>query len=348
MATLSIVATFADVEKTRKELAIDWYLAKHYEKEAWADLIDSRPKLKHKLEQMRRAFVSFALKVAGSMCLPYCSFEDCGSIGPHSDIDITVVNVRASIMIKIIHSLFEQLFLLPGHLLDKTLDVNLYSGSYYGLVGKALAPLELCESIQDVKTLNDQVLWSMIRLVPAKNKAQRLILSSIDNDTKKKLLKLDKETRKLSLEDHVLGIERVLQRRVDEGDSVELYRDYMRRMSAMHVCENGAYISYGAYKHVVLNLQGGMDLKLSPEDVKASFYDNIAFLSLCEKIDVKAAKYFYRISTLVSLPADLVTRAKKVLEAKKSGHGLKKEIILFEESCPGGIWGLCKVALRGV
>ena len=174
----------------KKQLGIDYYWTQQAKGDLspvnWHDLLlRSDSHTREKLDRVRREFLSYVLNVVSSLCAPFCNFIDVGSKLPESDIDVTIMNARATLVINLVDDVFRTVFLpiqrayaptSPSQKLKLAssdtmaylLDINVYSNAYYAICrahGNLLVPTQACpEFSTDAKTQANQVIWSMWRL----------------------------------------------------------------------------------------------------------------------------------------------------------------------------------------
>jgi len=317
-----------DLPETRKMLGIDRYWVMNPRRLSWHELILS---LSHKRQQavheVRQSFVRFVFSVAGQTCSPFCQFIDVGTDSPTSDIDVTVVNTRASLVVRLAAELFEALFLRsPSAPVDddptrpttmsSLLDVNVYSNIYYDTCGGSMQPKHQCP--RTPSSLNasqaEQAVWALMR-VPKHVLGRQSTLhwralcslaetlrasvkggcaGGVQADSVSFLAAIENSERLLS----ELGekAEKVRGFHNESFSSWSETRDqYLRAVSAVRCMETDAYISYGAFAHVVLVMQAGKKgVNLTPLEYIASFFDNLGFLCGCKRVDTHAAKYLVR------------------------------------------------------
>ena len=252
----------------------------------------------------RRGFVRMALDAAGATCRPFCRFEDVGTVAASSDMDVTVLNTRASIVVRVVEALYRAVFGRSVPLMSLFLDVNLYAHAYYDVCQDELVPLErrACDHPVPeaaareqailgltrlvVRTPGDSASGSlaarMLRLVPAAVRGElgRLIASHLGPIP-------DESGQMAAISRAIAEMERRLSTLTDANRETE-YRGYLRSVTAVRHLDHDAFYSYGAYLHVVVAMQrtsarrDGMTkvarVVLTPVELAASFFDNVGFL----------------------------------------------------------------------
>ena len=279
----------------------------------WQELIVT---LSHRdrlvVDGVRRRFVSAVIERAGDTCAPFCQFIDVGRSSPSSDIDVTIHNVRAGTVIRLANELFRELFVhdgkvRPGTSMSELLDVNIYANSHYEVCRGLLTPRHLCPDLRPLPDSieTEQVLWGMLR-VPGDLRGARAMLGESTRAMWDEVHALAS-----TLHAHVRSVgssallpliersERLLDDMVSSGQNDQNQGQYFRTMSMIRAHETDAYISYGAFAHIVLMMQNGQsdkDLHMTRAMYAASFFDNLGFLLSKQdrQTDASAAKYYYR------------------------------------------------------
>jgi hypothetical protein len=241
-------------------------------------------------DRLRRAFIGMAVKAAMTTCSPFCDAEDVGSIGVGSDIDITIVNTRGSIVVMIVEQLYEAAIGTDVPNMSTFFDINLYNKSLF------------VDRVYEMET--DQILWSLTRLNPtahAKFDVSETELASdmwgkLSEEARKRVADLWKtNVSGTDLYGATVRMEERLSDVMRNKDATEAqFAEYHSSVSVVRCLENEALISLGAYKHVVLSLQmGDRDVVLSDSDLACSFFDNVGFFLTSTSIS-KSLKYASR------------------------------------------------------
>ena len=303
------ISVEADIPKLRASLRVDefWKLWDSTGATTWSAMIakldydDQR-----RADEIRRGFMSYAIEVAGATCTPFCRFSDVGTTSPSSDIDVTVLNTRSSLVAQVIRDLFNHVFSTEGHdiNLGTAFDVNVYCNAYYGVCNRSgmPTPVEDCAiGLQlDDKARLDQACWAMWRLpqgddswwdvaeLKAGVQSMHSSIASCRSDVGLAVRRADATLGEILKAMKIKGVAVVR--------LAELRRTYVNAVSTVRALEEGAYISYGAFAHVVLSTQAGMSVDLRPLDYVASFFDNLGFFIEHENDadTLKLIKYFDR------------------------------------------------------
>lgn len=286
----------------------------------WTDLIKKNPEDQKKLDGIRRAFIKKAIDIATATCQPFCRLSDVGSKGPSSDIDITVMNTQSSLKVRLVHQLFREIFIKGDETrktltMSKVLDINIYRNAYYDICSQSGIPslVEDCPNgLQlDDSARIDQACWSMWRL-PLEPPTDWWSTTDGVQSLREGLATMHDQmnscdqkngvSNAVTNAEHFLGeILAEIKQLPNAGTSnheeklKNLRRQYVNAISTVRVLEEGAYISYGAFAHIVLSTQAGNVVKLDKLDYVASFFDNLGFfIEQQGNAIIKAIKYFDR------------------------------------------------------
>ena len=350
---------FEDLVGLQKNLDVSWFWQSWNASSNppdWHGFIDTlADEDVERADGIRRRFLAYALDVAGTTCRPFCRFSDVGTQAPTSDIDVTVLNTRAMLISRLVNQLFQYVFLQAnrGHgnlTMSKVFDINVYCNPYYsvcGYDGISILPIEACAPDRqlelNMKARIDQACWSMLRLVDVDwawdGEADRDFRDGV-----RILWSSSKQCGTTGYEAAVEGAERILERLSAEKNqqsqnAADLRRRYVNAVSAVHVLEQDAYFSYGAFVHVVIGMQqGSRKVSLSRMDYIASFFDNLGFFAenLIKQqhdppsLNMSVVKYFHRCAKALEaiemdLDVELVKSASAAMDAKNGGFMLSEQ-----------------------
>lgn len=307
-----------NVETLREQFGVEWFWNTWNRVRAkdWGDLISHlRDNDQNAAADLRRKFLTYALGVAGSLCAPFCRFSDVGSKSPSSDIDVTVLSTRSLTAVRIVNDLFSRVFLdAPNSVvldMGTVLDINVYSNAYYAVCGGAVVPVEACPGggfVLDEAAKLDQVRWSIYRIPLDKPDwwsadAGPLLKAGVEllHEAMRSCAEGDdggSEAAAVGKAEATLGLLADKVREDDAKGAADLRRRYVNAVSTVRALETGAYLSYGAFAHVVLSTQAGTPVLLTDLDYIASFFDNLGFFIESESEDgqpsMKSVKYFDR------------------------------------------------------
>ena len=252
-------------------------------------------------DRTRRAFVRMALDAAGATCRPFCRFEDVGTVAASSDMDVTVLNTRASIVVRVVEALYRAVFGRSVALMSHFLDVNLYAHAYYDVCRDELVPLErrACDRPVPEAAAREQAILGLTRLVIGDGgsgslaaRMLRLVPASVRGELGRLVAShlgpIPDEARQMAAISRAIAeMERRLSALTD-GNRESEYRGYLRSVTAVRHLDHDAFYSYGAYLHVVVAMQRTSARRdsmtkvarvvLTPVELAASFFDNLGFL----------------------------------------------------------------------
>jgi hypothetical protein len=260
----------------------------------WQELMQScNKRQRYTLHRARRRIVEHIVKSIGESCEPFCTFLEVGTDSPTSDVDITVINTRASMSIRAANLLCRDLFRdFPGgsrFSLPQQLDVHLYS-TVYCVSDGMIIPKFKCLKKDTLKVQVEQVLFSCMNIRNRLVVQNKILWDTVD--------KLAEDLDVIAFVRKTKRSQRAFLTALDESEKSlqnciqdpNLYPEYMAKVSMLKMAEIDAYVSYGAFLHVVVKLQWGQkDMTLTPLECAASFFDNLAYLQ-----EKNVQKYFDR------------------------------------------------------
>lgn len=258
----------------------------------WSRHIGTLSKAQQKrLDKYRKAFLEILLNTVKSVCAPFCKFQNVGSVSPTSDIDIGVHFAKANPIMELANELTVTLFGEKADL-DALFDINFYASVWYDFCGPRPSEAGSCHLPEiPAESKHDQVIWSALRLYENRLQASGKILwSAIPAQLRKSIAK---RYAVLTPKSPPLSIMRKAS--LDHLDHIMTLvpmplKEYYTATSRVAFYEHDAYLSIGAYIHVVLCLQKGSDCNISEGKLVMSLLENAGFwLHVTECKDVPAS-----------------------------------------------------------
>ncbi|GAX84523.1 hypothetical protein CEUSTIGMA_g11944.t1 [Chlamydomonas eustigma] len=281
------IRVFPDgIEAVRRRLGVPELERMNPGQEPWQKMIrrlDGRDR--RRAHAIRRRIVNHLLRELGRLCEPYCTFLNVGSDRPESDVDVTVQNAKASIFLDLSRRMYATLFGPGAPTMGALLDVNMYASEYYDVCSDGrVVPMQHCTHRDRPLPMGvrvEQMAWAMLRI-------ERSSPEAIDGAPIARGMVL--ALRALSARSGPLGAaikrsERALGLLMREKDDAAR-SNYMRSVSIVRSLEPDAYLSYGAFAHIVLHVQQdhcNNDGAMTLDELVASFLDNYGFLSIATK-----------------------------------------------------------------
>jgi hypothetical protein len=257
----------------------------------------------------RHRFVLTLKPMLQKLCGKRCRVLDVGTVGPTSDYDITVedgVNLRH--LRTEANLLLARTFESPVLTDIGQLDVNIYTHTWYMLCQSSkLVVARVCRSRTEVppSVLASQLAWSGVRLYktqPAWCEAN--LPRALVDQTSAHCLQWDRDVaegqtnalRASVWDKTVAQMEQRAQAALTAagaaGDAPAVA--YYSATSRVAALAPDAYMSYGAYAHVVLQIQGKHRVTLFLAEYAMSALDNMGFLAVADTVP-HAFKYAHRV-----------------------------------------------------
>lgn len=296
-----------------------------------------------RIDGHRRRFLAYLLENLSRDCRPFCVFKDAGSKAPTSDIDVTSFYAQPVTLIQMAQHIAEDVY-GPGTTLQRLFDMNIYPHTWYILcLPKGVTVYEECPERRKFMTpriLLQQFLWGTLRIIAARrNPMARLIFNILPKRMRHAAILLQQRVRRKARlqgasDAAVARVTNLLNRMPQR-----LYA-YFDANSYLASLQHDAYLTVGAYNHVVLHMQRRLTIRMTEAEYLMSLLDNVGFMcSLLQQGDElsfatpgeKMLKYFYRcIDALINLGFDQPINIHRILHnfynAKLRGNTLKYRI----------------------
>jgi hypothetical protein len=303
------------------------------------DMIRSVSKAdQRRLDRHRRRFLKYLMFALSRTCKPFCRFIAAGSTLPTSDIDVTSFYAQPTTLVHGAQVIVNEIY-GPGFSMSRLFDMNIYVHTWYVFCkAKGVTIYEECSDrrkFMEPPLLLQQIMWGIVRIVA--NRREPLVRVIFE------ALPLSIRAAALSLHRRLLYRRRMhpdpRERLAKAVGSVEALMnqlpqktyEYFDANSYLAYLQHDAYLTVGAYNHVVLHMQRKLKIRMTRAEYVMSLLDNLGFLcvaSIGKALEVpseKTLKYFYRcIDALINLgvgkPIGLHEILKSFYSAKLRGE----------------------------
>lgn len=280
----------------------------------WDDI-----KKDEKIIELRRNYVECLLKklISEYKCSQKCSYIITGSNKITSDLDITLYGERIP---EIINKFNNIIFKTFGNYPDVVFDTNLYSNGFLFIPVSNFAHIKLCDNycnlyyikIKDIeKNRIDeklQTIWAFTHMLKLVNKEQKKQILSLLKETYifKDIILHYKSIKKSNYTtDYTSELKKIrikinrYEKKMEPDDNLGIkIKDEISR-SNFYVHE--AYVTQGAFFHVVVLSQLKIDVKLTKMELIHSAIENIGYYLYYLNTGIIKDKYIQRVDNALNL-----------------------------------------------